>query len=305
MPYPKSSLLNSYLHLHFLVVLWGFTAILGKLISIPSIEIVFYRTFFASIPLFLIVRFRGYSLGVGRKNFMSIFGTGAIIAAHWILFFMSARVSNISICLAGLATTSVWTSLLEPMVLRQKIKVYQPILGVVALVGISVVFEAVIDQYVGFLIAVVSAILSAVFTVITRQLVKKSDHYVISFYQMLGASFFAFVFLCFNSYVITANSPQLGLTQSDLIYLIILSLACTVYAHSSLIKLMHKLSAFAINLTINLEPVYGIVLAFLIFGNAEDMGTAFYWGTSIILFSVLLYPLILYYTKKKTRTSIL
>jgi drug/metabolite transporter (DMT)-like permease len=122
---------------------------------------------------------------------------------------------------------------------------------------------------------------------------------VISFYQMLGACICTLIFMLIYSYGISGNSIQWDMTQSDLIYLSVLSLICTVYAYSASIKLMHKLSAFAINLTINLEPVYGIILAVLIFGNSEYMGTSFYWGTLIILISVLLYPIFSYFERKR------
>lgn len=295
----NSSHVGSYAHLHFLVLIWGFTAVIGKLISIPAMDVVFYRTFFAFIVLYLIVKFRKSSLAIGKRNFYAIFGTGSIIASHWILFFLAARVWNVSICLAGMATTSIWTSVLEPILLKRKVKIYEPILGFIALVGISVVFRSVLNQYIGFLIAVFSAMLSSIFTIINGQLVKKSDHYVISFYQMLGASICSLIFMLIYSFGISGKSIEWNMTQSDLIYLLVLSLICTVYAYSASIKLMHKLSAFAINLTINLEPVYGIILAVLIFGNSEYMGTSFYWGTMIILCSVLLYPIFSYFERKR------
>ena len=151
---PNSSHFSSYATLHFLVIIWGFSSILGKLISIPPMEIVFYRTFFSFIVIYFIVKFRKRTLTIGKQNFYNIFATGVIIAFHWILFFLAARVSNVSICLAGMATTSLWTSILEPLILKRKVKIYEPILGLIAILGISVVFSAVIDQYLGFLIAV-------------------------------------------------------------------------------------------------------------------------------------------------------
>lgn len=290
---------QAYLHLHFLVVLWSFTAILGKLIAIPPVEIVFYRTLFAFVVLYGILKWRGQSLYPGRVNMLSILATGCVIALHWVLFFLGARVSNISICLAGMATTSLWTSLIEPLYFRRKIKVYEPVLGIVAIIGISVVFDAVIDQYLGFLIGVASALLASVFTIINGQLVKKTNHLVISFYQMLGACLCVLVFMPIYGHMFSSNGVQLALTTSDIIYLLILAVVCTVYAHSNSIKLMHKLSAFSLNLTVNLEPVYGILLAVAIFGNSEHMGPSFYWGTFIILCSVLLHPVLAYYEKRK------
>ncbi len=298
------SLLRSYLHLHFLVILWSFTAILGKLISIPAIEIVFYRTLFSFAALYIILKIRRAPFRIGRKNITAIFGTGWLIALHWILFFLAAQVSNISICLAGLATTSLWTSILEPLILRRKIKPYEPILGILAVVGISVVFDAVIDQYLGFIIAVGSGMLASIFTIINGQLVKKSDHYVISFYQMAGAFVFCALALPLYGYTMTDQGTHLNLTAKDVLWLLILALVCTVYSYSASIKLMHKLSAFTLNLTVNLEPVYGILMAVALFTDTEHMDSSFYWGTAIILGTVMLHPVFSYYDRRKMSKSI-
>ena len=295
----SNSNIKSYLHLHFLVFLWGFTAILGKLISVPSMEIVFYRTTLAFIFLYGIIKTRDLKLHLARRDFFKIFGTGLIIAIHWTLFFLAVELSNVSICLSGIATVSLWTSILEPIVMKRKIKLYEPLLGILAIVGISVVFKSAFDQYLGFITAVGSAFLASVFTVINGRLVKKNDHYVISFYQMIGASLTMALLITFYSFLGRQSSLMLAFNASDLFYLIVLSLVCTVYAYSSSIKLMHKLSAFAITLTVNLEPVYGIIIAVVLFSETEQMDTSFYWGTAIILASVLLYPLLSHLDKRQ------
>ena len=287
----KYPLLNSYLQLHFLVIIWGFTAILGKLISLDATEIVFYRTLIASVLLFFIVKLRRRELRFDADSGKMML-TGFIIAVHWTLFFLSAQIANISICLAGIATASFWTSILEPILTKRKFRLFEPILGIVAVIGISVVFDAVFDQYIGFLIAVASAMLASTFTVLNGKMVKKNDHYVISFYQMLGA-FICTVLILVFSHLSAPNYPiDLIPEDWDVLWLAILALICTVYAYTISIKLMHRLSAFVINLTINLEPVYGILLALLIFGDSEFMGNSFYIGTGIILLSVLMYPLL-------------
>ncbi|MFY0653971.1 MAG: EamA family transporter [Cyclobacteriaceae bacterium] len=293
-----SSTLSAYLQLHFIVLLWGFTAILGKLISLPSLEIVFFRTLFAFIALYFIVRLRRQSLKLGNKGLLTILGTGTIIALHWTLFFLAAKLSNVSICLAGMATTSLWTSVLDPLITKRKVKYYEPILAVIAIVGISIVFDAVIDHYVGFLVAVFSAMLASLFTVLNGKLVKHKDYFVISFLQMLGACLSVLVFMLIYNIGIEGSGINFTLSMSDLIWLLILSMVCTVYAYSISIKLMHRISAFALNLTVNLEPVYGILLAVFIFGSSEKMYASFYWGTSLVLVSVLLYPAFSYYSKK-------
>lgn len=286
------STLGAYLNLHLVVLIWGFTAILGKLITIPVVEVVFYRTLIAVITLYFLIRWRGIDFHIGGKNLVGILGTGALIGMHWILFFLAARVSNVSICLAGMATTSLWTSLIEPIFTKTKIKFYEPVLGIIAIIGISVVFDAVVDQWLGFFLAVISALLSAVFTVLNGKLVKHFNHFTITMYEMAGAWIICLIFLPLYAYLITGQGIQLALHGMDFIYLLVLGLICTVFAYSLSVKLMHRLTAFTINLTVNLEPVYGILLALLIFKDQEKMGTNFYIDTSIILISVLLYPLI-------------
>lgn len=286
------SLLNAYLQLHFIVFIWGFTAILGKLIEIPPVEVVFYRTLLASIGLYLLLKWRKIPTQVPRNYLWVILGTGFLIAVHWILFFLAARIANVSVCLAGMATASLWTSFIDPLVNKRKIRFYEPFVALVSVVGIIVVFQSTIDAAAGFLVAIASAFLSAVFTVVNGKLVNKLNHFTITYYEMAGACLTIVLFFPIYSFWFTDSGLTLALTINDIIYLLILSLVCTVYAYSIAVKLMHRLTAFTINLTINLEPVYGIVVAVFLFGSQEKMEGNFYLGTMIIVLSVLMYPLL-------------
>lgn len=292
-------MLNAYLQLHFIVFIWGFTAILGKLIEIPSVEVVFYRTLLASIGLFVLLKWRKIQIKVPKKELWVILGTGFLIAIHWILFFLAARISNVSICLAGMATASLWTSFIDPIVNKRKVKFYEPLVALVSVVGIIVVFQSTIDAAMGFLVAIVAALLSAIFTVINGKLVAKQNHFTITYYEMVGACLTVVLFFPIYSYWFTEDGLSLALTTNDLIYLLILSLICTVYAYSIAVKLMQRLTAFAINLTVNLEPVYGITVAVFLFGGDEEMDSNFYWGTSIIVISVIMYPVLRRYFEGK------
>ncbi|SMD32315.1 EamA domain-containing membrane protein RarD [Reichenbachiella faecimaris] len=286
------SMLNAYLLLHFIVFIWGFTAILGKLIEIPAVEVVFYRTLFASIGLYALLKWRKIPIKVPKKELWTILGTGVLIAIHWILFFLAARISNVSICLAGMATASLWTSFIDPMVNKRKIKFYEPLVAIVSVIGIAVVFQSTIDAAMGFIVAIISAFLAAVFTVINGKLVAKQNHFTITYYEMIGACGTVVLFFPVYGYWFTDYGLSLLFTTSDFIYLLILSLICTVYAYSIAVKLMQRLTAFTINLTINLEPVYGITVAVFLFGSEEKMDGNFYWGTAIIVLSVIMYPLL-------------
>ena len=294
---------KDYLVLHFIVLIWGFTAILGLLIKVPSVEVVFFRTLISAVGLFILLKFWQRRLKIhSRKHFLIILGTGALIAAHWILFFLSARISNASVCLAGMATCSLWTSLIEPISYGRKIKGFEVLLSVIAFIGIGVIFNVEFDYLTGLLLAVLSAFISSVFTVINGRLTKTYDPYVITYYEMIGACVSTALF--FPMYrVYFVDQISLNPSSMDWLYLGVLAIVCTVYAYSVSVELMKRLSAFSVNLVVNLEPVYGIILALLIFGSSEEMSPGFYVGTSLILTSVLLYPLLNRRYKKKALST--
>ncbi|PIB36068.1 hypothetical protein BFP72_12025 [Reichenbachiella sp. 5M10] len=285
--------LKAYMQLHFIVLIWGATAILGKLLTISPLGVVLYRTLIATVGIYLIVYFRRIDYRLPRKELMQIIATGILIAAHWVTFFLAARLSNISICLAGIATTSFWTSFIDPIVNKRPIKFYEPLLGVLSVVGIVIVFNSSFDQYLGLSVAILSAILASTFTVINGRFIAKHNHYTISMYEMLGAFVTTLVVVVIVSTLGGERwMDHVVLHDMDWLYLMVLGVVCTVFAYSLGVKLMKQLTAFSINLTINLEPVYGILMAVILFKDDEHMGDEFYIGTGIIIVSVLLYPLV-------------
>lgn len=291
--------LKDYLMLHFIVAIWSFTAILGMLISIASIELVFYRTLIATLILGFIFLWKKSSIRVSRPELIKIIGTGFIISIHWILFFWAARVSTASVCLAGMATTSLWTAFLEPIVNKKKIKAFEVFLGLLVISGIYVIFRFEWGYWLGLSMAIGSAMMGAIFSVINSRLTKRHSPYVLTFYEMLGACVFAFLMLPVYAFFFAENGLQLIPAPMDWLWLLILSGICTVYAFSVSVELMRRITAFAVNLTVNLEPVYGIILAVLILGEREKMTAGFYYGTVIILISVLIYPIYNYILKRR------
>ncbi len=289
-----------YAHLHFVVLVWGFTAILGLLISIPAVEIVLYRTLISTLALGLLLFLWKKPVNVGRKAMQQILFTGFLIAAHWILFFGAARVSTASVCLAGMATSSLWTSFIEPFFYRKKIKFYEVALGFMAILGLYVIFRFEFDHALGLLMAIASAFLASLFTVINSKFTKQYYHYTITFYEMGGAFIFTLLFLPFYAtFISEGGAVYLIPTAMDWFYLLILALVCTVYAYSASVELMKNISAYAVNLTTNMEPVYGILLALVFLGDKEQMTPGFYAGTAIILASVLAYPIIRRYQRRR------
>lgn len=295
-----SATVKDYLMLHFIVLIWGFTAILGLLISLPSIELVFYRTLIASVGVAFLFLIKKKNILLPTKDLLKVTSTGIIIALHWILFFWSARVSTASVCLAGMATTSLWTAFVEPIFNRTKIKWYEVALGLVVISGLLVIFSFESGYWLGLIMALGSALLAAVFSVINGNLTQKHSPYQITFYEMAGACLFTLLFMpVYSEFLSDGVGIQWAWEGMDWFWLLILGGICTVYAFSVSVDLMKRLSVFSINLTVNLEPVYGIVLAVLIFGESEKMTPQFYLGTAIILVSVLSYPVLNYLNKRR------
>lgn len=291
--------IRSYLQLHFLVLIWGFTAILGLLVSVAPTALVLYRTALAALGLAVVIYVRKKHFRVGSTQALLLMLVGFLLATHWILFFASARVSTASVCLAGMSTSSLWTSLVEPLINRQRIKSLEVLLGLVAVAGLYIVFRFEFNHALGLGLAVGSAFLAALFMVANSHFVKRHDAFVITFYEMIGASVCSLMFvLLFQKYDLNNQLP-LWPKPSDWIWILILAWVCTVYAYSMGTHLMKQFSAYMVNLTVNLEPVYGIALAFLFFGEKERMTDGFYIGTLVILTAVLAYP-VLIRNKKQT-----
>ncbi len=280
--------------LHFIVFLFGFTAILGKLVSLPNVEMVFYRTLLATLGMAMVILFTKRSFKIPHQSdFWKIIFTGLIVATHWITFFGSGRIANPSVSLIGFATCSFWAALIEPIAKGKKIRPMEIGLGIAVLFGLYVIFSFNFQYMTGLLLGVASGLSAAVFSVINSKLVARVPAFTITFYEMASACIsIVIIFPIYRSYFAAGGQLNLIPTTSDWFYLALLGWVCSVYAYSQAIELTKKLSVFFIQLALNLEPVYGIVLALLIFGKQEVMGWNFYAGTLIILTAVALYPIL-------------
>jgi drug/metabolite transporter (DMT)-like permease len=291
---------RDYLQLHFIVLLWGFTAILGLLISIPAVELVFYRTLLAFFGLLALLFFMKVKVLLDPTTLFKLILTGFIFAGHWILFFAAARQSNVSVTLVGMSTVTLWTAFLEPITMKKRIKWFEVVLGLIIVGGIYLIFEADLTYRKGLLMAMGSAFLAALFTVINARFVKEQHPYVITCWEMLGATIATLLFFpIYLKYFAIDGVFHLQASAMDWFYILVLAFICTVYAYSASVQLMKRLSAYTINLVINLEPVYGIILAILIFGDSEKMTSNFYVGAIIIILAVLSYPLMNKWSNRK------
>ncbi len=275
---------KSYLHLHLIVFIWGFTGVLGELITVSSMAKVWYRMSIALVLIAGYIAFRKIPLQISKKLLAIFIGSGFIIAMHWFAFFEAIEVSNVSVTLATLSTGAFFASILEPLLYRRKIIWYEVLFGLLVMLGLYIIYEVNGNFLYGMLLALLAAFLSALFSIINGTFAGKYSSSYISFYQVLGGVLFITGYLFFTDEL---NSDFFALSSNDWIYLLILGSICTAYTFVSSIDVMKHLSPYTVMLTINLEPVYGIILAVLIFPETEKMNSEFYIGAGIILFTIL------------------
>lgn len=275
------------LHLHFIVVILGFTAILGKMIALPAEEIVFWRMLFAVLGLQVIAfTQKNVPLVPLYKRFIFI-AIGVIVAIHWLAFFAAIKLSNVSVTLVCLSSTTFFTSLLEPLFFRRKISGLELFLGVAIIGGVYLIFKFETDYSTGIIVAIFSSLLAAIFMVLNKKMATGFNSVTVSLYEMWGGlGTLAFYNLITGNFSLFTSLPN----GVDLFWLFVLGVICTSYAYTASVKVMRSLSAYLIVLTVNMEPIYGIILGVLIFGESELMTSGFYLGALIIFASVFVYP---------------
>lgn len=288
--------LGSYLKLHFIVFIWGFTAILGALISIKADALVWYRMLFAGVFLLLFIAFKKKSLRIPPKEFFKLIFAGLLIAIHWIFFFKAIQISNVSITLSVFSLGAFFTSVLEPLFYGRKVLWYEVFFGLLIIAGLGIILQVEINYFEGMLYALASIIIGVLFTLMNGKLTENHDSSVITFYEFLAGVFFISIYFLFEN---RFNADFFVLSANDWILLLILSSICTAYAFTVSVKIMRLLSPYTVMLTTSLEPVYGIILAYFILGGKEKMSTEFYIGALLIVITVILNGIIKNYLAKK------
>jgi len=281
----QKSSLKDYLHLHFIVFIWGFTAVLGKLITIDAIPLVWFRLAIASVVLLVFLLIKKVTLKISTRAVIQFLIGGFVIGLHWIAFFYAIKISNVSITLATLATGALFTSILEPLFLKRKIKRYEVLLSLLTVIGIVIIFNVEPQYSVGIFVALFAAFLSALFAVINANFIKEHNASVISFYELLFAVILISIIILFQN---GFSTEFFKLTSKDWIFVGILGSICTAYALTASTNLLKKISPFTMMLTVNLEPVYGILLALVVFKGSEKMNMNFYYGAILIFVGVIL-----------------
>jgi len=288
--------LGSYLSLHLIVFIWGFTAVLGALISISADALVWYRMLLAAVFLVLFIVFKKKSFSVPPKELFKLIFVGFLIAIHWIFFFKAIHVSNVSITLAVFSLGAFFASLLEPLFYGRKVLWYEVFFGLVIIAGLGIILQVEMNYFEGMMYALASVIVGVLFTLINGKLTDRHESSVITFYEfMAGVVFISIYFLFENKF----TADFFILTANDWILLLILSSICTAYAFTASVKVMRKLSPYTIMLTTSLEPVYGIVLAYFILGGKEKMSFEFYIGALLIVLTVILNGIVKHYFTDK------
>jgi drug/metabolite transporter (DMT)-like permease len=276
---------KSILHFHGIVFIFGFTAILGKLISIDAVSLVWYRMVLATAVLTLFMWGFKIPFRLSNKQLPVMMICGILIALHWVFFFHAVKVSNVSVTLSVMSAGALVTALIEPIVYKRSFDLNEIILGMVVVLALGMIMQTEYRFIDGMFFAFVAVLLSVAFTLINGKVVHKSDARVMSVFQLgTGASCLSIIIFFQGKWSVDLFS----ITKSDLLWILILAIFCTAYAFVVSIAVMRHLRPFSLMLAINMEPVYGILLGLLIFGSDEKMSLPFYIGTLLILSSVLM-----------------
>lgn len=273
------------LRLHFIVFLWGFTAIIGKLIEANAQILVFYRMFFTSVFLFVFLRFlKKESLAISKKLFIQLASVGAFMAFHWLCFFYSIKVSNVSIALSCLSLSTLFTALLEPIIFKRKLDISEVIMGMVILGCMYLIFETEFRFKEGIFYGIFAALFGTVFSVFNGKLYGKTSSGNIIFYEIFSGWAIIILFFIFSGQIFVFNEISL----KDLALITLLASLFTAFPMFQSISLMRYITPFTLVLTVNLEPIYGIILAYFIFGESEHMSSVFYIASLIMILAIVI-----------------
>lgn len=286
---------RNLLILHITVMVWGFTGILGSLISISAVQLVWYRVLIAAMSLACYFWLKRQSFLITGKQFIQFFLTGGLVGLHWVFFFESIKASTVSVTLVCLSSATLFTAFVEPILYRRRTSKIDVFVGFLIIIGIYLIFKFESEYIHGIVLGLFAALSSALFGTINSKLVKKNGATIISFYEMAGAWVWVSVFML----IAGGYGDNIWISGRDVGYLGILGTVCTAGAYVAAVSVMKEISAFRVALASNLEPIYGILLAWMFFGQREKMSAGFYAGAVIIFGAVFLYPILKFRLTKK------
>jgi drug/metabolite transporter (DMT)-like permease len=297
---PMTDARKAFLQIHFCVVLWGFTAILGKMISLPALPLVWWRLLIVVAALALVPRVWRGLRAMSPRLMLAYAGIGALVALHWLTFYGAIKLSNASVGATCIALGTVFVAMIEPWLARTRFSKRELALGILVLPGVVLVVGGVPQgMRAGIAVGALSAFLVAIFGSLNKRLVEHGDPLTVTALE-LGA----------GALVLTALAPVMHMvpvlgesgafagdllvvpSTRDTLLLLALSLACTLLPFTLSLVALRYMSAFAQQLAVNLEPVYAIVLAILLLGEQRELTAQFYFGVAIILAAVFVHPLL-------------
>ena len=287
---------KAFIQLHIAVFLAGFTGVLGRLITLNEAVLVWYRLMIACVVLWIMLLLRKRRPAASSRLFLQASSVGFLLALHWVTFYAGIKVSNVSTGLVCLSAMGFFTSILEPIMLRRPFDLVEILLGLLVIAGISIVFHFDPHYKLGIIISLFSAFIASIFPVLNRQILQKMDAETATRYQLSGG--LLFITLLMPVYLYFFPVDRLLPSLTDWGWLLLLGILCTVLAYDLFMKALQKIPAFTVNLTYNLEPIYGIAMAFLIYREDKEVSPGFYYGFCLIITAVILQTLRL---RKTTR----
>ncbi len=277
---------KAFLQLHIAILLAGLTAIFGKLISLNEGLLVWYRMFISAVTLLIIMVLQKKSIRISFKNMMKMSGVGCLIALHWVTFYGSIKYANISVSVTCLSAIGFFTSFLEPLIAKRKIKLTEVLLGMLAITGIYLIFNFYPEYKTGIIFGIVSAMFASIFPILNKPIVQTFPTHIVTLYEMAGGCIFLTAFIPLYTHFFTAQNYLP--TLYDWGWLLLLAWVCTVFAFVLQLNALKVISPFTVNLSYNLEPIYSIILAFIFFKESKFLGKGFYAGFALILLAVTL-----------------
>ena len=276
--------------MHLSILLWGLTAVLGKAIQLDGILLVWWRMMIVSASLYVYIKYTGISLAVSKPQRKQLFIVGPLLMIHWLFFYGAVKHSNVSVTLSLFSSTTLFTALIEPLVTRKRFNRIELVYSLMAMAGIAIIFYSDKNSYTtGIFYAIMAAFVGAFFNILNKGIVQQVSSSVVSFYEIFSG--FVLLTLFLPVHIQLQQPDKILPSPQDWILLFILAIVCTHVTLILSLNALRHLSAFTLNLAINLEPVYGIALAFLIFHENESLNSAFFIGTAIIMASVVIHSI--------------
>ena len=266
--------------LHLMVIILGLTGVFGKLISLSAIHLVWYRMGIAFVSIAIFLAFKKQLFSISKKDFFGILGVGALVTFHWLCFFESIKVSTVSVAVVCLATSSLFSALIEPFFFKKKFLFYEVIMSVLVVLALAFIMGTETKYFWGYFYGIIAALLATLFTLFNAKYINKVEAAKITMIEMLSGVIIISCILFFQQDY-TVFTTKISVT--DLSYLVILGTLCTAMVFVWLTEIMRHITPYSLIMAINLEPVYSIIFALIIFGDNELMSSSFYLGSCVII----------------------